>query len=350
MIRLQTKVDYPKSKIGITYDDNILILGSCFADNIGDKMKQAGFNVCVNPFGTLYNPVSIANSLTRLKTGKRFTIKDCVQMGAGSNLICSFSHHTSFARASEEEFLDNANARLAEACEFYRNCNKIIITFGTAWVFRHIEQDMIVSNCLKRNATEFVRERLTVDEITKLYTSILSTQEHCSNDTTNEPSCSNDSDNSNDYKGSNNTKVSNSNNSNNSNSKQKQFIFTVSPIRHFKDGAHGNQVSKSTLLLATDALINQTTLAYNPTINPSTYNSTIKPDIAEYFPSYEIMLDELRDYRFYAEDMIHPSDLAVKIIWERFCEWAIPAPLHDRITREEKLFRQSQHRPMHQDQ
>ena len=297
MLKLLTPVECGKSRIQISYKDKIMIIGSCFADNIGQKMADLGFNVCVNPFGTLYNPVSIYNSIRRLEDGREFTPEDCVPMGSGAGLICSFSHHTSFARQSMEEFLENANSRLKSASEFYRTCNRAIITLGTNWCYRHIGRDIIVSNCLKRNADEFLRERLPSDETARLLSEIISS--------------------------------GNISGGEHSNSGGRRFILTVSPIRHMKDGAHGNQISKSSLLLAAD-------------MTCSSF-----PGICEYFPSYEIMMDELRDYRFYSEDMVHPSAQAVNHIWERFCEFALPEEERPVLAANEKLFRQSQHRKMH---
>ena len=283
MIRLQTPVDTGKSRIGISYKDRIMILGSCFADNVGRKMADLGFNVCVNPFGTLYNPVSVSNSVQRLECGIQFSEDDCIRMGSGSDLICSFSHHTSFARETADEFLENANARLAEAMEFYRNCNKVIITLGTSWCFRHIGTGRIVSNCLKRDAKEFVRLKLDISAEVGILQQIIRK------------------------------------------APEKSFIMTVSPIRHLKDGAHGNQLSKAALLLAEDELCG------------------MFPGRCEYFPAYEIIMDELRDYRFYAEDMTHPSDQAVNYIWERFCDFALPDSERPLLAEKEKEFRRSRH-------
>lgn len=297
MLKLLTPVECGKSRIQISYKDKIMIIGSCFADNIGQKMADLGFNVCVNPFGTLYNPVSIYNSIRRLEEAREFTPEDCVPMGSGAGLICSFSHHTSFARQSMEEFLENANSGLKSASEFYRTCNRVIITLGTSWCYRHIGRDIIVSNCLKRNADEFLRERLPSDETARLLSEIISS--------------------------------GNISGGEHSNSGCRRFILTVSPIRHMKDGAHGNQISKASLLLAAD-------------MTCSSF-----PGICEYFPSYEIMMDELRDYRFYSEDMVHPSAQAVNHIWERFCEFALPEEERPVLAANEKLFRQSQHRKMH---
>lgn len=286
MLKLQTPVDCGKSRIQISYKDRILIIGSCFADNIGGKMSALGFDVCVNPFGTLYNPQSIAGAIRRLRECMEFTPGDCEQMGSGAGLICSFSHHTSFARKSREEFLENANRRLHEASEFYRTCNKVIMTLGTTWCYRHIESGLVVSNCLKRDAREFERERMEPEDTVRVLSGIIG------------------------------------------GGNDRSFILTVSPIRHFKDGAHGNQVSKASLLIAADRLC------------------SIFHDRCEYFPSYEIMMDELRDYRFYAEDMLHPSDQAVRYIWDRFCDFALPEEDRGRLAAEEKRLRQSLHRPI----
>ena len=280
-MKLQTPVTDDKCKVGISYDDKILMLGSCFTDNIGRQLKAFGFDVCINPFGTLYNPVSILRSVERLAGGQEFTEDDCVQIGAGDKRYCSFSHHTSFAADSKEKFIGKANSTLREACGFFAGCNKVIITLGTSWCFRHIESDSIVSNCLKRPAGEFRRERLSVHEVSETLNKIM---ELCPD---------------------------------------KEFIFTVSPIRHFRDGAHGNQISKAGLLLGIEDIINST---------------------ACYFPAYEIMMDELRDYRFYAEDMYHPSQQAVDYIRERFLTWALPTDQMPRLEDNIRKFRQSLHR------
>ena len=135
MMKLQTPVADEPCKVGISYEDKIMMLGSCFTDNIGRQLVDYGFDVCVNPFGTLYNPVSILRSVERLISGTPFTAEDCVQIGAGDTRWCSFSHHTSFARASCEEFLEHANMALKAAHEHFLSCSKVIITLGTSWCF-----------------------------------------------------------------------------------------------------------------------------------------------------------------------------------------------------------------------
>ena len=277
-MKLQTPVADLPCKVGISYKDKIMMLGSCFSDNIGSRLKNYGFDVCVNPFGTLYNPASILSSVRRMLSGEGFAEADCVEIGAGDNRTCSFFHHTSFARSSHEEFITNANERLAEAAAFFRDCNKVIITLGTSWCYRHIGKDMIVSNCLKRNPKEFIREFLHATRTASMLREIM---ELCLD---------------------------------------KQFIFTVSPIRHFKDGAHGNQLSKASLLLGIEEAAG-----------------------GDYFPAYEIVMDELRDYRFYAEDMCHPTQQTADYICERFLDWALPADEQDTLKENIRAFRHGCH-------
>ena len=167
-LKLQTPVQTGVSLVEVSLESQAITLGSCFADSIGRKMEELGFNILVNPFGTLYNPVSICNSVARLASGIPFASKDCVMMGAGAGLVCSFSHHTTFARKTEEEFLSVANSSLEKASEFWNSASKVIITLGTAWCFEHIATGEIVSNCLKRDSKEFNRRRLSVAEVSNL--------------------------------------------------------------------------------------------------------------------------------------------------------------------------------------
>ena len=298
-MKLMTPVADVPCKVGISYDDKIMMLGSCFSDNIGGQLKDFGFDVCVNPFGTLYNPLSILQSVRMLLGDSIFGPEDCVEIGAGDSRICSFSHHTSFARTSEEEFLVHANGALSEAREFFRECDKVIITLGTSWCFRHLERDLVVSNCLKRHPAEFRREFISANETAEALREIMRL---CNTTEGVRP---------------------------------KEFIFTVSPIRHFKDGAHGNQLSKGALLLGIDTALRE--------CDCSTGHAADFSGKADYFPAYEIMMDELRDYRFYAEDMCHPSQQAVNYIRERFLAWALPASEHSHLEENIRTFRHRSH-------
>lgn len=286
-LKLQTPVETGRSKVGVSLNDKIVILGSCFADNMGQKMVDLGFDVCLNPFGTLYNPVSVCNSVARLTSGIPFSKDECVQMGAGAGLVCSFSHHTSFARRTEDEFLQVANASLKEASFRWKAASKVIITLGTAWIYEYTRSGETVSNCLKIEAKEFTRRRLSVRETATLLMNMIARHP------------------------------------------EKEFMFTVSPIRHFKDGAHGNQISKSTLLLALDEVLAKF------------------PERCEYFPAYEIVLDELRDYRFYAADMIHPSAQTVDYLWSRFVRFAMPESELPALDARRRELLRAQHRPIH---
>ena len=291
-MKLQTPVADAPCNVGISYKDRIMMLGSCFTDNIGRQLADFGFDVCVNPFGTLYNPASILAAVRRLISGEHFTHEDCVEIGAGDRRICSFSHHTSHARSSHEEFIRDANLDLDEAASFFRTCSKVIITLGTSWGYRHIEKDKIVSNCLKHPAAEYVREFLPAEDTAAMLREIMAL---CNSSEGLTP---------------------------------KEFIFTVSPIRHFKDGAHGNQISKASLLIGVDRAIR------------GLEGKSLK---ADYFPAYEIMMDELRDYRFYAEDMCHPTQQAVNYIRERFLGWALPADEHPALEVNIAAFRHKSH-------
>lgn len=287
MMKWQTPVAEGKCSVPLRAGDEIMVLGSCFADETGRRLAECGLDVCVNPFGTLYNPVSVCNSISRLQCGVPFTREDCVEMGAGAGLVCSFSHHTSFARPTQEAFLEHANAALETASARWKSASKVLITLGTAWCWRHLPEGEIVSNCLKRPAGEFSRERLTVPQTAALLKSLVQRYP------------------------------------------DKFFVFTVSPIRHLSDGAHGNQVSKSILLLA----LEEVCAAF--------------PDRTVYFPAYEILLDELRDYRFYAEDMVHPSLQAAEYVFGKFLSFAFPDEERSRLEERRKAFKASQHRPMH---
>ena len=283
MVKLYTPVELPSGKGDLVLSDRIMILGSCFADRIGCKLRDAGFDVCLNPFGTLYNPASVAAALERLESGEQFSRKDCIEMGAGAGLVCSFSHHTSFARADEEQFLANANRALEEASAFWKSCNRLIVTYGTA--FDWTRDGKVVANCRKRLPAEFDHKMMDVGQCRAHMERVAEI------------------------------------------AGGRKLMLTVSPIRHLAQGAHSNTLSKATLQLASDCLVRE--------------------GKAEYFPSYEIILDELRDYRFYADDLVHPSDKAVEVIWERFLDCCTAPSEREVIRQNEKAARRMAHRPVH---
>ena len=265
MTKTATKVEIMKFPIKISKDDKVTVLGSCFATEMGARMAAAGFKVCTNPFGTVYNPVSVANSIARLDHCVPFRMEECVEMGAGAGKICSWWHHTSFARPTAEEFLVGANATLQKASAWWKESDKVIITFGTAMVWKLVANGEVVSNCLKRPSREFSHEMLSVDQVAAVLSRMITAHP------------------------------------------DKEFIFTVSPIRHMGEGAHLNTLSKSTLQLGLQAAL-----------------KAAGGRRAAYFPSYEIMLDELRDYRWFAADLVHPTEKAADLIFERFIEAILP--------------------------
>jgi hypothetical protein len=283
----QTKVQIPSSALKIGYQDHVLALGSCFAENIGKRMSDAYFLIDVNPFGVLYNPLSIKNSLELLLHDKSFTSNDIFEYNSKWQ---SFSHSTQFSDPNSLVCLEQINSRLNASRSFFKQSETVIITFGTAWIFEDINTGQVVSNCHKLPARSFTRRRLTVQEIVDSYMMIIG-KLHAFN-----PAL--------------------------------QIIFSVSPIRHWKDGAHENNISKSTLLLAIDELQKEV-------------------EQVHYFPAYEIQMDELRDYRFYASDMLHPSDVAVDYIWEKFCETYFSNETQLLKTIVQQLNADLAHRPLH---
>lgn len=258
-MELYTRILLPKARFSFSYEDRVVMMGSCFAENIGRKLEENKFSVDINPFGTLYNPASVAEGLRMLLRPERFTSGDLFRH---EGVYHSFTHHSRFSAPSEEECLDHINSRLSQSSDFLRKATRLVITLGTAFVYRLKSDGRIVSNCHKLPEKMFDRQLLSVGEIVAEWKGLLlSLWEQ---------------------------------------NPELKILFTVSPIRHWKDGAHGNQLSKATLLLAIDALQKEF------------------PEHTAYFPAYEIMMDELREYRFYADDMLHPSTTAIEYIWERF--------------------------------
>lgn len=258
MISFRTIVKIHPSPFKLSYFTPSMFIGSCFTKNIGSKLSNYKFPVDINPFGVIYNPSSVSKSLDILIGKKEFT-KDDLYFFNGKWL--SFFHHSSFSDKDPEQCLLRINAKITESKEFLKKAGFLFITFGTAWVFEWKESGETVSNCHKISALKFNRKLLTVEDILKNYKTLIH-------------------------------KLLRFNS-------QLKIIFTVSPIRHWKDGAEGNQVSKAILLLSVHQLIQ-------------------KFQTLSYFPAYEIMMDDLRDYRFYSDDMIHLNSVAIDYIWERF--------------------------------
>lgn len=285
-MEFRTEVKLPKGELSVRHTDRILLLGSCFAENIGQRLIENKFSCDVNPFGVLYNPLSIAQALKEIKTGKVYKEKDIFYH---SGQWHSWMHHSSFSSFSQEECLKPINDRLKTASKKLAETNYLFLTLGTAYVYLLKETGQIVGNCHKLSESNFIRRLLTVEE----------TVEHLSKSLqllwTDCPSL--------------------------------RVLFSVSPIRHTKDGMHGNQLSKSVLLLAVHRL------------------KELFADRVFYFPSYELMMDELRDYRFYAEDMLHPSSLAVEYLWECFSSSYFSGKTCDIIREWKEVSKALNHKP-----
>jgi hypothetical protein len=290
-IKLTTTVDIDKGIPELNHRQRMLLMGSCFATNMGERLRASGFKVDVNPFGVLYNPLSIAEALRQLMDGKRYAKADLTQAGG---LWHSSMHHGSFSSASPDEVLANINNRLEQAGQMLRGgLDRLLLTFGSAYVYTDKASGQVVSNCHKRPEREFTRRRVSVAEVVSTYVPLIDMLLLLN--------------------------------------PQLRIIFTVSPIRHVRDGLSANQLSKSTLLLAADELC-------------SRYR-----DVCFYFPSYEVMMDELRDYRFYADDLVHPSPLAEEYIWQRLSETLFTAETRKVAAEVESLNKSLQHRPLHPD-
>lgn len=288
-MELITRTELPVGQCEIKHSDKLVLMGSCFTENIGNRLSVNKFRCDINPFGVLYNPMSIREALTQIIENKTYTPGDLMQ---SRGLWFSLMHHSSFSSFDIDECLDNINSRINESSEFLTKADWLVLTFGTARVYRWNEDGHIVGNCHKLNEKLFSRSILDVDDIVTSYSNLISVLRIVN------PGI--------------------------------RILFTVSPIRHAKDGMHGNQISKSVLLLAIDKICSSNDGCY-------------------YFPSYEIMMDELRDYRFYADDMLHPSGKAVDYIWERFSETYFNRETIDAIKACNEITRALGHKPFNPD-
>lgn len=244
----------------IDYSSELLLLGSCFAENIGKKFEYFKFKNTINPFGIIFNPISIEKLIERVVSKNYYKEEDIFFY---NDLWHCFEVHSELSNPNKEDFLKELNDIIEKTHFQISNLSHLQITYGTSWVYRHLESNETVANCHKVPQKQFVKELLPIEEIQKsIQKSILSVQKINAN-------C--------------------------------QFIFTISPVRHIKDGFVENSVSKAHLISAI-------------------YNSQLTKCNSCYFPSFEIIMDELRDYRFYSQDMLHPNQTAIDYIWQRFAE------------------------------
>jgi len=283
----RTIVPVQTSDFHLTHADKLMILGSCFAENIGKQLQESGFMTTVNPFGVLYNPASVGMDLQRLLQNQSFRDEELVEY---EGLYHSFSHHSLFSGTDRKKTLENINRSFDNAETALREASCLIITFGTAWVYALPSTDQIVANCHKLPEDRFLRRRLSVDEIEYFYTDLLEMLFEANPDL--------------------------------------NVLFTVSPIRHMKDGFHENTISKATLHLAIEGLCESF-------------------DRAHYYPAFELLMDDLRDYRYYAEDMVHPSPAAQRYIWEHFSDTFFQKSTKEIVRQVQQVHKAMQHKPFH---
>ncbi len=256
----RTIVTVPDAEHKIEISSGVFLIGSCFSDNIGEYLTETRFPALVNPFGVLYNPLSIKHAFYNILENRVTTTNNLFHL---NDLWHSFQHHGKFSHPDASIATANINKSTLDAHSFLKKAEFIIITFGTAFVYYHKELQQVVANCHKFPHDNFTRKLITTEEIVNEWEKLITKLRAF------------------------NPKV--------------KLIFTVSPVRHWKDSAHGNQISKSILLLAIEKL-------------------KLQFENIWYFPAYEILLDELRDYRFYKTDMLHPNETALNYIWKRFSE------------------------------
>ena len=290
-MQFRTQISIPKSNFPIDYNSRIMSFGSCFAENIAEKFDYFKFDNSCNPFGIIFNPVSIEKIVSRIVNQDFYTEKDL--FFHNERWHC-FDVHSDLSRSNKEEFLENLNAILKSTNQQITKSTHIIITYGTSWVYRNRTNNEIVANCHKLPQAAFSKEIVPIETIEKSIQNTINLIQKINPNAT--------------------------------------FIFTVSPVRHLKDGFVENQVSKAHLITAIYHILQSEICNLKSAI---------------YFPSYEIMMDELRDYRFYAQDMLHPSPVAIDYIWERFSETNLSEESRAIMEEIESIQKGLAHRPFH---
>ncbi|MDX1364445.1 MAG: GSCFA domain-containing protein [Arenibacter latericius] len=285
-MKLQTYIPLDKAKGPMDYQSRVVLLGSCFSKNIGDKLDYFKFRTLCNPFGTQFHPKAIEQLVSRSIEKENYTEEDVF---LHDGIWHCFDAHSDLSAASKDQLLQNLNSGLNVAFNHITKATHIIITLGTAWAYRHNATDKVVANCHKVPQKEFSKEIVSIESNVKSLRNIVEGIRSVN--------------------------------------KKAQLIFTVSPVRHLKDGFVENQLSKANLITSIHSLLN-----------------SMEPK-GHYFPSYEIMMDELRDYRFYNTDMIHPNTLAIDYIWEKFIYVWMSESVFRVMERVAKVQKGLQHRP-----
>lgn len=281
--------DWPAA-VQISHADAVLCMGSCFAEHIGSRLEERKFETLINPSGILYNPVSLAQTLGWVAEGHLFSEQDVFEGPVQWN---SYYHHSRLSAGTREALLEQMNGAMQTAGLFFREkATRLLLTLGTALVYEHVERREVVANCHKLPAKNFNRQRLTVEQVAEILGAVFQTLHRY------RPGL--------------------------------EIILTVSPVRHLREGMAENQRSKATLVLAAARL------------------EEMYPQV-HYFPAYELLLDDLRDYRFYADDMVHPSGQAVSYIWDFFSQTYFPEETRQIVEEVEGVLRAASHRPFQPD-
>ena len=283
-MKLSTEVPLKAIVNPITYNSKLLGLGSCFAEHISDKLDYFKFQVTSNPFGILFHPEAILNVVEKAVNDQEFTLEDVFQH---NDMWHSFFSHSRLSRKSSAETLAELNSAKSELRQAIAGSSHIILTLGTSFIYRQKSTRQGVANCHKLPQDQFEKKLSTIDELQQTLNQLISKVEGLNPDV--------------------------------------KFIFTISPIRHIKDGMVENQRSKAHLLAALHRVLEE-------------------QSNADYFPSYELMLDELRDYRFYKRDLIHPNELAIDLIWEKFKLNNIDKSIFEDMSKVQKLQKSYAHR------
>jgi hypothetical protein len=282
-LKLHTSVPIEALGFRLSHNDHIMLTGSCFTENMGQRLTAMHFDTLINPFGIMYNPFSMAEALERCLDGNGIGEENLVFR---DGLWHSWLHHGSFSRHNKQECLDACNKSINKAHFYLGKCHKIIATFGSAYYYTLKDSSIIVANCHKVPASQFELRLAEVDDIVDVWSSLIERLQK----------------------------------------RDIEVLFTVSPVRHNAYGAHGNQLGKATMLLAVEKLCKK-------------YGTS-------YFPAYEIVVDELRDYRFYADDLSHPSTMAEEIVWQRFQLATMSDETIALCDRYDSENRQAAHRPI----
>ena len=284
-MKLQTQLPLEIQSPLIDYSSKLVLLGSCFAENIAEKFSYYKFQNEVNPLGVLFHPIAILDLLTRAHENNPYSEKDIF---FSNGCWQSFQSHSRLNSISQIEILDHLNKALKSTQDQLKNASHVILTFGTAWVYEHIQSKTIVANCHKQPQKEFEKSILSIDQLQDTFNSIISILKSF------------------------NPKVT--------------VVFSISPVRHLKDGFVENNLSKAHLITALHSVINTT-------------------ENTHYFPSYEFLMDELRDYRFYKQDMVHPNQIAIDYVWEKFQPIWIDADVNPIMQEVNQLQKGFAHKP-----